>query len=138
MPQDFRFMCDHFSKLCMKRLNCDLFQSFLVMLYVIWYPLDHLKNVKNIQGGLFSFSRVAGLALATLLITPPLVFLRFLNCTNGTKSCKASRLCMLVSFNTFSELWPETKGFLLSTKFEIFISLRKKWLLQQWFIKQAM
>ena len=41
------------------------------MRYAIWYHLHNLKNVRN---------------------TPPWMFLRFLNCTNDTKSRNASQI----------------------------------------------
>ena len=49
------------------------------MRYVIWYYLFNLKNVKNAHAGACKFTKSN---------TPPWVFSRFLNCTNGAKWCK--------------------------------------------------
>ena len=58
------------------------------MLCTIWYYLYNLKNMKNTHGGV--------LLLATLLKVTLFYgcFLRFLNCTNGTKSRNASHIDM--------------------------------------------
>ena len=58
-----------------------------VMRCAIWYGLYNLKNVKNTHGGvlLLPFN-------LTKCNTPPWVFSRFLNCTNGSKSCKTSHI----------------------------------------------
>ena len=58
------------------------------MYCVIWYNLYNLKNVKNTHGGvLFLVPKV------TLLQG---CFLSFLNCTNGTKSPKASHIFLIL------------------------------------------
>ena len=54
-----------------------------VMRYVIWYYLFNLKNVKNAHAGACKFTKSN---------TPPWVFSRFLNCTNGTKSRKTLQI----------------------------------------------
>ena len=53
------------------------------MRYVIWYYLFNLKNVKNAHAGASKFTKSN---------TPPWVFSRFLNCTNGTKSRKTLQI----------------------------------------------
>ena len=61
----------------------------------IWYRFYILKNVKNTHGGVYF------LKLATLLkVTLPHEFFTFLNCKNGTKSCKASHLTKGVQIAT--------------------------------------
>ena len=45
------------------------------MVCLIWYRLSNLKKVKK---------------------TPKEEFLHFLNCTNGTKSCKASHMLLVL------------------------------------------
>ena len=60
------------------------------MLSAFWYHLYDFKNVKNNHGGVF-FSGT--LLKATLLHG---YSLRFLNCTNGNKSRKASHMEKLV------------------------------------------
>ena len=58
-------------------------------LCVIWYHFYNLKNVKYVHEGvlLLVILQTATLLKVTLLHG---WFSRFLNCTNGTKSCKAS------------------------------------------------
>ena len=58
----------------------------------IWYHLYNFKHVKNTYGGGVTFSKVAGFKPATLQKVALLhgCFSRFLNCTNDTKSRKAS------------------------------------------------
>ena len=51
------------------------------MLCTTWYHLYNLINVKNTHACNF-----------TKINTPPWVFFTFQNCTNGTKSLKASQL----------------------------------------------
>ena len=53
------------------------------MFCAIWYHLYNLKNVKNSHGGVILLVKLAVLRSC---------FSRFLNCTNGTKSCKASHM----------------------------------------------
>ena len=58
----------------------------------IWHYLDNLKNVKNTHWGvllLVNLQAKATLLKVTLLYV---YFLHFLNCTNGTKSRKASHI----------------------------------------------
>ena len=59
------------------------------MCCAIWYHFYNLKNIKNNHGGVFLLVK---LQLVTLLKAVLLhgCFSRFLNCANGTKSCKAS------------------------------------------------
>ena len=57
-----------------------------VVRYAIWYHLYNLKNVKNTHGRvLFLVKLQAEACNFTKSNTPPGCFLRFLNCTNGTK-----------------------------------------------------
>ena len=66
--------------------NSDFFNGETISTYVmrcaIWYHLYNLKNVKNTHGG------VLLLALKVTLLHG--CFSHFLNCTNGTKSRRAS------------------------------------------------
>ena len=58
---------------------------------MIWYHLYNLKNMKNTHGEAILLVKLQASACNfTKSITPPWVFPRFLNCTNGTKSHKAS------------------------------------------------
>ena len=63
------------------------------MLCAIWYHLHNLKNVKNIHGGVLLLVK-CGLQTATLRKVTLLqeCFSRFLNCTNGIESGKASQI----------------------------------------------
>ena len=64
-----------------------------VMLYAIWYHLYNYKNVKNTHGGVLLLVKLqASVSSFTKSNTPPRVFSRFLNCTNGTKSRKVSQI----------------------------------------------
>ena len=56
------------------------------MRYAIWYHLYNLKNVKNTHGGVLILVKIK---------TPPWVFSRFLDCTNGTKSHNAPHIAIL-------------------------------------------
>ena len=71
-----------------------------VMLCVIWFHLNNSQNVKNTHGAVLLLSNLQAVK-ATLLHG---CFSRFLNCTNGTKLFKGSRLILL---NTTKErtLW---------------------------------
>ena len=53
----------------------------------IWYHLHDLKNVKNTHGGVLLLLKLKDLLKITLFNW---CFARFLNCTNDTKSRKAS------------------------------------------------
>ena len=67
-------------------LNSPILNNFLIICGVTQFSIiwTILKNVKNNHGGVL---------LATLLSnTPPSVFSRFLNCTNGIKSRSASHI----------------------------------------------
>ena len=62
------------------------------MLFVIWYQLYDLKDVKNTHGGVFLLVKLEAEAynFTTKSNTPPWVFFTFfLHCTNGIKSRKA-------------------------------------------------
>ena len=64
----------------------------------IWYHLHNLKNFKNTHGGLLlsvNLKPATSLKVAFLHVC----FSRFLNCTNGTKLCKASHLYSCISLN---------------------------------------
>ena len=66
---------------------------------MIWYHLYHLKNTKNIHGGVLLLVKLQAEACTfTKSNTPPWVFSRFLNCTNGTKSRKASYIFMTFQY----------------------------------------
>ena len=61
------------------------------MFCAIWYILYKLKNVKNTHRGVLLLVKLQAEALNfTKSDTFPWVFLRFLNCTNGTKLRNAS------------------------------------------------
>ena len=63
------------------------------MLRSIWYHLYNLKDMKNTHGGVLLLVKMQALACNfTKSNTPPWMFLRFLNCTIGTKSRKASHI----------------------------------------------
>ena len=59
------------------------------MLCAIWYHMYNLKNVKNTHGGVLLLVKPATLLKVTLLHG---CFPRFLDCTNDTKSRKASHI----------------------------------------------
>ena len=69
------------------------------MRYAIWYHLSNLKNVKNTHGGMLLLVKLQ--AKSNLLKVTFLYgcFSRFLNCTNNTKSRKASHM-----FQTFESI----------------------------------
>ena len=77
-------------------------KKYLVVFCAIWYHLYNLKNVKNTHGGVLLLVKPATLLKVTLLHG---CFLRFLNCTNGTKSRNASQcfffLIEIVMFVTY-------------------------------------
>ena len=56
----------------------------------IWYNLCNLKNVKSTHGGVLLLVKLQAKSHHGC-------FLPFLNCTNGTKSCKTSH-CLSVSY----------------------------------------
>ena len=63
------------------------------MRYAIWYHLHNLKNVRNTHGGVLLLVKLQALACNfTKRNTPPWMFLRFLNCTNDTKSRNGSQI----------------------------------------------
>ena len=63
------------------------------MLRRIWYHLYNFKNVKNTNGGVLLLVKLqAKVHNFTKSNTPPWVFSRFLNYTNGTKLGKASHI----------------------------------------------
>ena len=63
-----------------------------MMRCAIWYQLYSLKNVKNAHGGVLLLVKLQ--AKSRLNVTTLLhgCFLRFLNCTNGTKLRKTSHI----------------------------------------------
>ena len=72
---------------------CDCVKIVYLVGCAIWYHLYNLKNVKNTREGLILLVKLQDLACnCTKINTPPWVFSRFLNCTNGTKTCKASHI----------------------------------------------
>ena len=64
-----------------------------MMFHTIWYHLYNFKEVKNTHGGV-------------LLLVKLQTFLRFLNCTNSTKSRNATQL-NIVTFNL--AYWDQNK-----------------------------
>ena len=65
----------------------------LVARCAIWNHLNNLKNVKNTRGGVLLLVKLhADACNFTKSNPPPWVFLRFLNCAHGTKSCNAPRI----------------------------------------------
>ena len=69
-------------------------QSFRDLIYVVRCTVQ-FKNVKNIHGGVLLLVKLqAKFCNFTKSNTPPWMFSRFLNCTNGTKSCNASHICI--------------------------------------------
>ena len=62
----------------------------------IWYHWYNLKSVKNTHGRVLILLKLqAKDCNFTKINTPPWVFLRFLNCTNATKSRNASHIHIL-------------------------------------------
>ena len=59
---------------------------------MIWAILYHLYNLKKREKTPATFSEVVACNFTTKSNTPPWVFLRFLNFTNGTRSSNASQL----------------------------------------------
>ena len=70
MPKNLNFIYEHYFSSAQGLI-------IYVMLYAIWYDLYNLKNAKNTYGGAFILKKLQA---------------RFLNCTNGTKSRKASHI----------------------------------------------
>ena len=70
-----------------------------VMLFAIWYHLYNLKNVKNIHEGVLLLKPVT-LLKVTLLHG---CFSRFQNCTNCTKSSKASHMFSVTLSHAFNK-----------------------------------
>ena len=61
------------------------------LLCLIWYHLNNFGNMKNTHGGVLLLVKLQVEACGFTKRTPLHAFLsRGLNCTNGTKSCKAS------------------------------------------------
>ena len=70
----------------------------------IWYHLFNLKKLKNTHGGVLILVQLQAEACNfTKINTPPRVFSRFLNCTNGTKSRNASQYRSSFSFSSYLE-----------------------------------
>ena len=67
-------------------------QILNVMRCAIWYHLYNLKNVKNTHGGVLILVKLQASSLQLKLILLHRCFLRFLNCTNGTKSRNAPHI----------------------------------------------
>ena len=61
-------------------IKCDALRDLI--------PFVQFKKVKNIHGGVILLVKLQAIALTllSLLLLHVCVFLRFLNCTNGTKS----------------------------------------------------
>ena len=66
----------------------------------IWYQFYDLKNAKNDHGEALLLVRLQELAHFNVC------FLRFLNCTNGTKLRKASHLVLMSTLLTLNMLVP--------------------------------
>ena len=60
----------------------------------IWYHLYNSKNVKNTHGGVLLLEKLQAKGS-----TPPWVFFTFFNCTNSTKSFKASQIFAIYYIN---------------------------------------
>ena len=69
----------------------------------ISYHLYNLKNVKSTHGGVLLLVKLQAFAISKSN-TPLWMFSRFLNCTNGTKSRKASH------FHLFELLYATVRG----------------------------
>ena len=72
---------------------CDYYCYYYVMRSAIWYHLYNLKNMRTTHGGvllLVKFQAKPAILLKTALLHGD--FSRFLNCINGTKSCKISHV----------------------------------------------
>ena len=76
---------------------------------VIWYHLYNLKNVKNTQGEVLLFVKPATLLKVSLLHG---CFSLFLNCTNATKSLKASQMVINNINGIFISCSDHSTGFL--------------------------
>ena len=63
------------------------------MLYAIWYHLYNFKKLEKHPCRSVNLSKVAGFNL-TKNNTLPRKFFTFLNCANGTKSCKVSHITL--------------------------------------------
>ena len=60
----------------------------------IWYHLYNLENLKNTHGGVLVLVKLQAEPATLLKLTLFRgCFSRFLNCTNGNKSCNASHIC---------------------------------------------
>ena len=59
------------------------------MCCAIWYHLSNLKDVKNTHEGLLLLAKLQTPAILLKVTLLDGCFSRFLNCTNGSKSCKA-------------------------------------------------
>ena len=70
-----------------------LFSSLSVQCFARFLPFVQFKKREKHPWRSVTFSKVAGCEHATLLkVTPPLMFSRFLNCTNYNKSRNASHM----------------------------------------------
>ena len=73
-----------------------------VMRRAIWYHLYNLRHVTNTHGGVLLLVKLQALKVALLRGC----FSRLLNCTNGTKSRKASRFNQFHTTDLFlHKLW---------------------------------
>ena len=64
-----------------------------VMHCAIWYHFYNLKNVKNIHGEMLFLVKLQATLLKVTILHG--YFSRFLNCTNGTESHKASHILLI-------------------------------------------
>ena len=77
--------------------NCDALHNLV--------PVVQFKKREKHPWRSVTFSKVASLACnITKSNTPPWVFLRFLNCTNGAKSRNASQRNFLIDFDHSLEI----------------------------------
>ena len=60
----------------------------------IWYHLYNFKNMKNTHGGVLLLVKLHTQTLLKVTLHHE-CFSHFLNCTNGTKSCKTSHMWLL-------------------------------------------
>ena len=67
------------------------------MLCRVWYHFHNLKNMKNTHGGV--------LLLAKNNLPPWVFFSCFLNCTNGTKSCRVPKFIPKNTLKTGRYIW---------------------------------
>ena len=73
----------------------DIYLNKYVMRCAMWYHLYNLKNVKSTHGGVLLLVKFQAFKVKLLHGC----FSRFSDCTNGTKSRKASHILLIGDFN---------------------------------------